>query len=671
MGETFQNIDKSNDATGINNPKAKTKTPILDCFGRNLTQLAIDGKLDPVYDRDKEIEEIIQVLNKRKKNNPILVGGPGVGKTAVVEGIAIKIAKKDVDVWLLNKKIIEINITSLVSGTKYRGDFEQRMEELIKEIERNPDVIIFIDEIHNVIGAGGSASAMDASNILKPALSSGIMKCIGATTLDEYKKTFEGEGAFERRFQKIYIKEPSKKEVIDILMGIKSKYEEYHNVEFSEEVIKECVNLSEKYINYRKFPDKAIDLLDETGSKVKLKNIVMSEHLKKLEEEIENIEIQKKEASKNQRFEEAAGYRDDAKRLIIEIDKERNKWEKSLRENKTKVKVEDVASIISSHTGIPITKLTNSESKKMLEIGVELKKNIVGQDEAIQKVEEAIQRSRLGIQDPNKPIVSLLFLGSTGVGKSYLAKTLANHLFDSDDSFVRIDMSEYGESHSVSKLIGSPPGYIGFDDKGQLTEKVKNRPYSIILFDEIEKAHQDVFNVFLQILDDGKLTDGSGGEINFKNTIIIMTSNLGTRNLIEGNNLGFRADKDVLVNDKSIVIKELEKHFKPEFLNRIDEKIIFNPLGKEQIKEITKIELGYVLDRIKEKEYQITFSDEVADYISEIGFDKKYGARPIKRTIIDKIGNLITKAILNNEINVKDKYRLVMNKEKIEIKKIK
>jgi ATP-dependent Clp protease ATP-binding subunit ClpC len=652
---------------GSGNKKGKGSTPMLDYFGRDLTKLASELKLDPVFGREKEIEEIVQILNKRKKNNPLLVGEPGVGKTAVVEGLAIKIHKKETEIWLLNKRIVEINMTSMVSGTKYRGEFEQRMEDLIKEIEENPDIIVFLDEIHNVIGAGGASGSMDAANIIKPALSRGLMKCIGATTLEDYKKHIENEGAFERRFQKVYVNEPTKEETEALLKNIKKKYEDFHGVTYSEEIIKECVNYADKYITYRKFPDKAIDLLDEVGSRVKLKNVSVPDNFKELESVLDETVAKKKEASQKQDFEKAAQYRDEERKILQEIETEKIKWQSEAMKNKTKVRIEDVAHVISSHTGIPVNKLTDSENKKLLNISEYLKKKIIGQDEAVQKVEEAIQRSRLGLQDPFRPLASFLFLGPTGVGKTLMAKLLASHLFNTNDSYIRIDMSEYEEKHSVSKLIGSPPGYIGHEDKGQLTEKVKNRPYSLILFDEIEKAHPDVFNVFLQMLDEGKLTDSTGSEINFKNTIIIMTSNIGTRNILEGTTLGFGTQTDTLKNDKTLVFKELEKHFRPEFLNRIDEKVVFNPLGREQIEIITEIEMKDMLDRIKEKGYDISAEKEVVLNIALVGYDKKYGARPIKRAIQERVGNLISKAVLKGEVIVGLKYSLHLDNEEIVI----
>ena len=649
---------------------SKSATPLLDAFGRDLVKLASEGKLDDVFGRDKEIDDIIHILNKRKKNNPMLVGGAGVGKTAVVEGLAIKIFNKKVDVWLLNKRIIEVNITSVISGTKYRGEFEERMEDLMKEVESNPDIIIFIDEIHNIVGAGGTSGSMDASNIIKPALSRGSIKCIGATTLEEYKKHIESESAFERRFQKVYIGEPTIKETETILNNIKQRYEDFHGVVYSDDIIKECVHLANKYITYRKFPDKAIDLMDEVGARVKLKNARTPPTLVDLELELNEATFNKKEASSNQKFEEAAILRDYERDLMSKIKKEREDWEKSVRESKVLVTPEDVASIISFHTNIPVKKITGLENKMYLNISNVLKEKIIGQDEAVEKVADAIQRARMGFNDPLRPLASFLFLGPTGVGKTLMAKLLSSHLFSAKDSFIRIDMSEYEDKFSISKLIGSPPGYIGHEDKGQLTEKVKNRPYSLILFDEIEKAHPDVFNVFLQVLDEGTLTDSVGTEVNFKNTIIVMTSNIGTRNILEENRLGFENNSEVLKDDKKMVFKELEKHFKPEFINRIDEKVVFNPLGKPQIKDIAKIELNEILGRIKEGGFDITASDDVVKKIAEEGYDKKYGARPIKRAISEKIGNLVSKAVLNGEVLPLKQYTLDVVDNVVVIKEI-
>jgi len=663
------NYGEDNEPKEIVRSDKKSSTPLLNQYGRNLTQMAADGLLDPVYGREEEINEIVNVLNKRKKNNPILVGDPGVGKTVIVEALAQKIQKEDVAFWLLDKQIIEINMTNMVSGTKYRGEFEQRMESLIEEIENNPNIIIFIDEIHNVIGAGGSSGSLDAANIIKPSLSRGTIKCIGATTTEEYAKHIENEGAFERRFQKIYIGEPDKREVFDLLMNIKFKYENFHGVSYSEEIIKKTIELADKYVNYRKFPDKAIDLMDEVGSMVKVTSVEVPREVGDLQKELVGATKNKSKASDSQQFELAASWRDRERITLKKLETLKRELRENIGENKISIGVEDLATIVASHTGIPIKKLTNSESNKLKGLENELLKNLIGQNKPVKKVVESVQRSRLGFGDPNKPIASILMLGSTGVGKTYLAKLLAKYLFDSPESFVRIDMSEYDGAHSISKLIGSPPGYVGYESKGQLTEKIKNRPYSLVLFDEIEKAHPDVSNILLQILDDGKLTDATGGEINFKNTIIMMTSNVGTKNIIEDSSVGFGVDRNVLTVDEGMVFKELGKVFKPEFINRIDEKIIFNPLGREEIKKIAAIEVKIAMERVEHNGYSISYGDDLVDFIAETGFDKKFGARPIKRDINDKIINLITREVLEERVNDKSRFQLVVEKNEIKIKK--
>lgn len=630
--------------------KSKSNTPFLDNFGKDLTKLASIGKLDPVIGRDEEIDQTIQILNKRKKNNPILIGESGVGKTAIVEGLAIRIFNKQVDRWLFNKRIIELNITSIVSGTKYRGEFEQRMEEIIKEVQKNPDIILFIDEIHNVIGAGGASGSMDAANIIKPALARGEMRCIGATTLDEYKKVIENDSALDRRFQKVYISVPTKEQTIEILKQISPKYEDYHGVIFSDDIIEKCVELSDRYITYRNFPDKAIGLMDEVGSRVKLSNVMISEEIKKLEFDLKDAEIKKKEAAITQNYEVAAKYRDLVKDINIQIEEENVKWQEKIKQMKIQVTVEDVAKIISKQTGIPLNKLTDSENEKLIQLDTYLKDRVIGQDEAIIKVTDAIQRSRVGIQDPNKPIASFLFLGSTGVGKTHLAKVLSKYLFDTEDSFIRFDMSEYMEKFDVTKLIGAPPGYVGHEDKGQLTERVKNRPYSIILFDEIEKAHKDIFNILLQVLDDGKLTDSHGKEVNFKNTIIIMTSNIGTDKILSDTKLGFTVSAVIndTVSDK--VMAELKKAFRPELLNRIDEKIVFQPLSEADILKIVDIELNFMISRIEQKGYKISVDSSVRKFLAENGYDKDYGARPLKRAITSYVETPIAKFLLGKKI---------------------
>jgi ATP-dependent Clp protease ATP-binding subunit ClpC len=630
--------------------KSKSATPYLDNFGKDLTKIASTGKLDPVIGREEEIDQTIQILNKRKKNNPILIGESGVGKTAIVEGLAIRIHNKQVDRWLFNKRIIELNIASVVSGTKYRGEFEQRMEEIIKEVQSNPDIILFIDELHNVIGAGGASGSMDAANIIKPALARGDMRCIGATTVDEYKKVIESDSALERRFQKVYVNIPTKEQTVQILKQISPKYEDYHGVIFSDEILEKCVELSDRYITYRNFPDKAIDLMDEVGSRVKLSNVFVSEEIKILELELKIAEVQKKEAASSQNYEAAAKYRDIVKDINIKIEEENINWQKKIKEMKIQVTAEDVAKIIAKQTGIPLNKLTDSENEKLLQLDSYLKDRVIGQDEPISKITDAIQRSRIGIQDPNKPIASFLFLGSTGVGKTHLAKVLSKYLFDTEDSFIRFDMSEYMEKFNVTKLIGAPPGYIGHEDKGLLTEKVKNRPYSIVLFDEIEKAHKDIFNILLQVLDEGKLTDSHGKEVNFKNTIIIMTSNIGTDKILSDRKMGFTTNANVSESINEKVMAELKKEFRPELLNRIDEKIVFQTLSEDDILKIVDIELNKMIERIEHKGYKITIDASVKKFLADNGYDKDYGARPLKRAITTYIETPIAKYLLGKKL---------------------
>ena len=653
----------------------KSTTPTLDYYGKNLVELAKAGKLDPVFGREKEINKMIQILSKKKKNNPLLIGESGVGKTALAEGLAIKIASGDVDRRLVNKKIIELSMSSLVSGTKYRGEFEQKIEDIIREVAQDEDIIIFLDEIHTIVGAGDASGSLDAANIIKPAISRGEMKCIGTTTSDEFKKIIENDSALERRFQKVFVDAPTKEETYAILENIKIKYENYHNVIYSEEVLHKCIDLTDRYITNRNFPDKAIDVIDEVGSWAKLLYAEVPKKIKELEENVKVMAKNKKKASDNQEFEEAAKLRDEELLLRENIKKENKKWEDKQKKKKIKITVGDVANIVSSHTDIPVEKIKGSQIEKLKKMGEYMSNRVIGQCEAVEKVVQAIQRSKVGIQDPAKPLASFLFLGSTGVGKTQLAKVLAEYLFDTQKSLIRIDMSEYMESSSVAKLIGAPPGYVGHEEKGQLTEDVKTRPYSIILFDEIEKAHPQVSNVLLQILDEGMLTDSTGSVVNFKNTIIIMTSNIGTRALNDRKNLGFGTfnKKDEIADIKNIVLKQLEKEFKPELVNRIDEKIVFNTLIEDDILKIVDIEINHLMMRVLKSGYNIKVSDALKKYIAEVGYDKKYGARPVKRMITSKVETFITSEIINENIKMGENIILTYNtkEEKIELTKIK
>lgn len=619
------------------------KKGALEYFGRDLVRLALDGKIDPVIGRDEDIDKIIQVLNKRKKNNPLIVAEPGVGKTALVEGLALRIAQKQTDRWLLNKRIIELNMSNLVAGTKYRGQFEERLEAIIKETQANKDIILFIDEIHNMIGAGGGAGSMDAAQIIKPELARGTLRVIGATTIDEYKKTIANDGALERRFQKILLNVPSDAETIEILNQIKNKYENVHRVKYSDEVVNYIVEISGKYITNRNFPDKAIDLMDETGSYVKIKNSKTSPVLKQLQEELFVAKTNKKKNSDTQKYELAAKWRDKEKEISKQIDSLEIEW--------SEVAQEDVAHIISSHTGIPVKKLTGDEIVKLAEMNKYLNDIVIGQKTAVDKVCEAVQLSKVGLQDGTKPICSLLFLGATGVGKTLLAKELAKYLFSNEDAFIRFDMSEYMDKFQVSRLIGSPPGYVGYEEKGLLTEAVKNYPYSVILFDEIEKAHPDVFNILLQVLDEGRLTDSYGQEANFKNSIIIMTSNVGTDKIMNNKPLGFSSgDSNAQKNIELTVMKELKGKFRPEFINRIDEKIVFNTLGKDEINSIIKLAVKPFIERAKNKKYEVSITDGVLALLFEKGFDYEYGARPLKRAIRKYVENKIAQSIINGSL---------------------
>lgn len=630
---------------------SKSKTPVLDNFGRDLTQAAEDNKLDPIVGREKEIERVAQILSRRKKNNPVLIGEPGVGKTAIAEGLALRIIQRKVSRVLFNKRIVTLDIASLVAGTKYRGQFEERMKAVMAELEKSPDIILFIDELHTIVGAGGASGSLDASNIFKPALSRGEIQCIGATTLDEYRQYIEKDGALERRFQKVMVEPTSPDETRQILDNIKEKYEDHHNVDYTPEAISACVSLSERYISDRFFPDKAIDVLDEAGSRVHINNIQVPKHILELEARIEEVKVTKNKVVKSQKYEEAARLRDQEKKLNEELDRAKREWEEESKTKRYTVSEEDVAAVVAMMTGIPVTKIAAGEATKLKGMGDSLKNRIIGQDDAIQKLVKAIKRSRLGLKDPTKPIGSFLFLGQTGVGKTELAKALAEYLFDTEDSLIRIDMSEYMEKFTVSRLVGAPPGYVGYEEGGQLTEKVRRRPYSVVLLDEIEKAHQDVFNILLQVLDDGQLTDGLGRKVDFKNTIIIMTSNVGAREVKDfGAGVGFTTKSRQAGNTdavRSVIEGALRRVFRPEFLNRVDDVVFFNPLDKSHILEIIDLSLKKVFGRIEALGYKITLTKKAKEFIADKGYDQQFGARPLNRALEKYLEDPIADSILD------------------------
>jgi ATP-dependent Clp protease ATP-binding subunit ClpC len=641
-------------------PKQKkpgSTTPILDNFSRDLNKLAEEGKIDPIVGRDKEIKRISQILSRKKKNNVVIVGDAGVGKTALVEKLALLIVKGDCPSNLLDKRIVSLDLTSLVAGTKYRGQFEERIKSILVELQENPNVIIFIDELHMMVGAGNASGSMDASNIFKPALSRGEIQCIGSTTFDEFKKYIEKDTALTRRFQKIILKEPSYAETIEILRNLKLTYEDFHKVSYGENVIETIVLLASKFITDRQFPDKAIDILDELGSEKKVSSKI-PESIEKLRAQIDEIRLQKFELVKAQKYEIAVQLRDNERKLSKKLEDEKNRWAVSKTDNKDPISVEDVYSIVTNITGVPINELDKQGKQNLLSLEKQLSAKIIGQDEAISTISRAIRRNRVGIKGNNKPIGSFMFLGSTGVGKTYLAKCISELLFGSAENVIRIDMSEYMEKHNVSRLIGSPPGYVGYDEGGQLTEKVKNNPFSVILFDEIEKAHKDVYNILLQILDEGHLTDSFGRKINFTNTLIIMTSNIGSKKVMEyGHGIGFSLPADdKRKNEKkaSIILKELKKDFNPEFLNRLDGHIMFNHLGKEEIKKIIIIEVDNLIGRLKEKEYSVTFDESVMNKIFELNIEEDYGARPVKRIIQNLCEDFLSDEILKGNIKQND-----------------
>ena len=646
---------------------SKSNTPVLDNFGRDITRLAEEGKLDPIVGRETEIERVSQILSRRKKNNPILIGEPGVGKTAIVEGLALRIIQRKVSRVLFGKRVVSLDLAALVAGTKYRGQFEERMKAIMTELEKNRDVILFIDEIHTIVGAGGATGSLDASNIFKPALARGELQCIGASTLDEYRQYIEKDGALDRRFQKVIVDPPSPEETLIILTNLKDKYEDYHSVTYSEEAIKACVQLSTRYITDRFLPDKAIDVLDEVGARVHLKNIHVPENITQLEQEIENVKEEKNQVVKNQRYEEAARLRDSEKRLQEQLEQAKKDWEEDAKTKRFPVSDEDIAEVVAMMTGIPVNRVAQKESKKLVQMADDLKKQVVGQDEAVSKITKAIQRNRVGLTDPKKPIGSFIFLGPTGVGKTELAKVLSEYLFDSKDSLVRIDMSEYMEKFSVSRLIGAPPGYVGYEEGGQLTEKVRRKPYSVILLDEIEKAHPDIFNILLQVLDDGMLTDGLGRKIDFKNTLIIMTSNIGARQLKDfGSGVGFSTQAKQLAqdeNNKGVIETALKRTFSPEFLNRIDDVVIFNSLSREDIFKIIDITLRDVKNRLETLNYKLQLEDSAKEFLSEKGYDPQFGARPLHRAIQKYLEDPLAESILSGKFKEGDTISVEYDKE--------
>lgn len=667
-------FDEEKRGGGFSQPKAakspagaKSKTPVLDNFGRDITKLAEVGNLDPIVGREAEIERVSQILSRRKKNNPILIGEPGVGKTAIVEGLALRIVQRKVSRVLFNKRVVSLDLAALVAGTKYRGQFEERMKAIMNELEKNRDVILFIDEIHTIVGAGGASGSLDASNIVKPALARGELQCIGASTLDEYRMHIEKDGALDRRFQKVLIEPPSVDDTIVILNNIKSKYEDFHNVTYGDDAIEACVKLSDRYMTDRLLPDKAIDVLDEVGARVHLKNINVPETIVELEKEIEAVKNEKNKVVKSQRFEEAAALRDTEKKLGESLEQAKTAWEEESKNKRYPISEENIAEVVSMMTGIPVKRMVQAETDKLRRMNEEMKGMVVGQDEAILKVVKAIQRNRVGLKDPKKPIGTFIFLGPTGVGKTELARALARNMFESDDALIRIDMSEYMEKFTVSRLIGAPPGYVGYEEGGQLTEKVRRKPYCVILLDEIEKAHPDIYNILLQVLDDGQLTDGLGRKIDFKNTLIIMTSNIGVRQLKEfGDGVGFATATRVQnaeENNKAVIEKALKRTFSPEFLNRIDDVVVFNSLTKENIFNIIDILMKGVEKRLQNLGFSLELTEAAKDFIADKGYDVQYGARPLHRAIQKYLEDPLAEEILNFTITAGDTLIADLDKE--------
>jgi ATP-dependent Clp protease ATP-binding subunit ClpC len=663
---------KSFGSTSRKSSDSKSKTPVLDNFGRDITKAAEEGRLDPIVGRQKELERIAQILSRRKKNNPILIGEPGVGKSAIAEGLALRITQRKVSRALFNKRIVSLDLASLVAGTKYRGQFEERMKAVLNELEKNPNIILFIDEVHTIVGAGNASGSLDASNMFKPALARGEIQCIGATTLDEYRQYIEKDGALERRFQKVLVDPTTPEETVEILNNIKEKYEDHHLVRYTDDAIKACVSLTNRYISDRYLPDKAIDALDESGARVHISNIHVPAEIISIETQIEETRKKKMQAITSQKFEEAADHRDMERKLQDALDKEKRKWEEEAQINREQVGEENVAEVVAMMTGIPVQRIAKNESDRLLNMEAELGSSVIGQEEAIKKVVRSIRRNRAGLKDPNKPIGSFIFLGPTGVGKTHLAKILAKYLFDTEDALVRIDMSEYMEKFAVSRLIGAPPGYVGYEEGGQLTEKIRRRPYSIVLLDEIEKAHPDVFHLLLQVLDDGLLTDSFGRRVDFKNSIVIMTSNIGSRQLKDfGQGVGFAtAAKQAASSDyaRSVIENALKKTFAPEFLNRIDDVVIFDSLEREDIHKIIDIELSHLYERIKGLGYKIIVTEKAKDFICDKGWDAQFGARPLKRAIQKYIEDALAEEIIKTKLVTDDIINIDFDEDSASIK---
>jgi len=666
-------IDSIDDNDNIK-PSTKrggSSTPVLDNFSKDLIKLSSEGKLDPVVGREQEIQRIAQILSRRKKNNPIIIGEPGCGKTAIVEGLAMKIFNGDCPRNLLNKRIVLLDMTSIVAGTKYRGQFEERLKVIIDELSKNPDIVVFIDEIHTIVGAGNASGSMDASNIFKPALARGEIQCIGATTLDEYRTNFEKDGALERRFQKVVVDSPSKKETLIILENLRGKYESYHKVSYSDEVLELCVNLADRYITDREFPDKAFDIMDEVGARAQVEAKV-PESIEKLTAALREIGEKKKEVVKKQKYEEAAELRNKEKKISAKLEAEKEKYEQEISEKKREISLELVLDVVSSMTKIPVSKISVDDKTSLIGLDKSLMDKVIGQEEAVTKIAKSIRRNRLGIKDPNKPIGSFIFLGSTGVGKTHLAKQLAKQIFGSENNLIRVDMSEFQEKHTISKLIGAPPGYVGYDEGGQLTEQVKNKPYSVILFDEVEKANKEIFNTLLQMLDEGHLTDSLGRKINFKNCLIIMTSNLGVKKLQDfGNGIGFNTLSSSSTQEeykRQILQKEMKNYFSPEFLNRIDEVIVFNSLKQPEIEQIVRLEMSKLITRLEELKLHFVCDESMIQHIAKVGFDEAFGARPIKRAIQDEVEDFISEEYLVGNV-VENEHYILMYDESIKIEK--